>query len=238
MRILWNGVNPLGRRVRMVNMDNVQEYATVVGVVADVRHRGPTQAPVSEVYFPYPQRPQRTFAMTLVAQTELDPAAMTSSVRAAVREIDPSVPVRLTSIGDRLDLLVAGPRFRTRLFAGFALTALALATFGIFGVVSYSVATRTREMGVRLALGARGADIRRLVITRALHPVIAGLLAGTLAAMFASRLLSGLLFGIERTDPRAYVAASATLLAAALLAAWWPAHRATRVDPLTTLRAQ
>lgn len=176
--------------------------------------------------------------MTLVAQTELDAAAMTASVRAAVAAIDPSVPVRLVSVRDRLELLVAGPRFRTRLFVGFAATALALASFGIFGVVSDSVAARTREMGVRLALGARGADIRRLVITRALSPVVVGLIAGTLAAMFASRLLSGLLFGVERTDPSTYAGASATLLAAALLAAWWPAHRATRVDPLTTLRAQ
>lgn len=238
VRILWNGVSPLGRRVRMVNMDGVKEFATVVGVVADVRHRGLTQEAVSEVYFPYPQRPQRTFGMTLVAATALDAAAMTSSVRAAVREIDPSVPVRLASIRERLDLLVAGPRFRTRLFAGFALTALALASFGIFGVVSYSVASRMREMGVRLALGARASSIRRLVIGRALYPVAVGLVAGTLAAMFASRLLTGLLFGVQRTEPAAYVAASMTLLAAAVLAAWWPAHRATRVDPLTTLRAQ
>jgi putative ABC transport system permease protein len=237
-RILWNGESPLGRRVRMVNMDSVQDYATIVGVVADVRHRGITQTPVSEVYFPYAQRPQRTFGMTLVAQTDLDAATMTSSVRAAVREIDPGVPVRLGSIAERLDLQLAAPRFRTRLFAGFAMTALALASFGIFGVVSYSVATRTREMGVRLALGARAANIRRLVLVRALHPVAVGLVVGTTAAMFASRLLSGLLFGIERTNPVAYAAASAVLLTAAVLAAWWPAHRATRVDPLTTLRAQ
>ena len=238
VRILWNGASPLGRRVRMTNMDNVQEFATIVGVVANTRHRGLSEDPVSEVYFPYTQRPQRTFAMTLVAQTDLEAAAMTSSVRAKVREIDPAVPVRLAPIRDRLELLVAGPRFRTRLFAGFALTALALATFGIFGVVSYSVASRTREMGVRLALGARASTIRRLVIGRALYPVAAGLVAGTLTAMFASRLVSGLLFGIERTDPVAYLAASLVLLAAAVLAAWWPAHRATRVDPLLALRAE
>jgi putative ABC transport system permease protein len=238
VRILWNGVNPLGRRVRMTNMDGVTEFATVVGVVADVRHRGLTQNIVSEVYFPYQQRPQRTFGMTLVAETGLDAATMTSAVRNAVREIDPAVPVRLSSIRERLDLLVAGPRFRTRLFAGFALTALALAAFGIFGVVSYSVASRTREMGVRLALGARASSIRRLVIGRALYPVGVGLIVGTLAAMFASRLLGGLLVGIERTDPIAYLAASVVLLAAAVLAAWWPAHRATRVDPLLALRAQ
>ncbi len=238
VRILWNGADPLGRRVRMTNMDGVEAFATIVGVVADVRHRGPTREVVSEVYFPYPQRPLRTFGMTLIAETGLDASTMTASVREAVRGIDPSVPVRLASIRERLDLLVAGPRFRTRLFAGFALTALALAAFGIFGVVSYSVASRTREMGVRLALGAGASSIRRLVMGRALAPVAAGLVVGTVASMFASRLLGGLLFGIERTDPVAYVAASAVLLAAAVLAAWWPAHRATRVDPLSTLRAQ
>lgn len=238
VRIIWNGENPLGRRVRMRNMDGISEYATVVGVVADVRHRGVAVPPVSEVYFPYTQRPGRTYSMTLVAQTGIDPAALTASLRATVRRIDPSIPVVLTSIADRLDTQFAAARFRTRLFAGFAITAVALAAFGIFGVVSYSVAARAKEMGIRLALGARASDVRQLVLRRALTPVVIGLVVGVNVALFASRLLQGLLFGVERSDPLTYVAAGVLLLVSACAAAWWPAHRATRVDPLSTLRAQ
>jgi predicted permease len=238
VRIIWNGQNPLGRRVRMSNMDRITDYATVVGVVADVRHRGVGSPAVSEVYFPYTQRPQRTYGMTLIAQTGMDPTSLTGSIRAIVRSIDPSIPVELTSISDRLHTQFAAARFRTRLFAGFAITAVALAAFGIFGVVSYSVAARAKEMGIRLALGARAAHVRHLVLRRALTPVVVGLFIGVTVALFASRLLQGLLFGVERSDPVTYVLAGGLLLLSALAAAWWPAHRATRVDPLSTLRAQ
>jgi putative ABC transport system permease protein len=237
VRILWNGEDALGRRVRMYNMDGVEEYATVVGVVADTRHRGLTNPAVSEVYFPYPQRPVRTFAMTLVAATAGDPAALAGPLRSAVRDIDPGIPVSSMPINERLDAILSAARFRTGLFSGFAVTALVLAAFGIFGVVSYSIETRMREMGIRAALGARAAHIRRLVLWRALGPVLAGLMAGGTVAMFASRLLSTLLFEVERADPMAYAVAGGLLLAAAMAAAWWPAHRASRADPLTTLRS-
>jgi putative ABC transport system permease protein len=237
-RILWNGQSPLGRRVRMVNMDRVQEFATIVGVVGDVRHRGLTRPPRPEVYFPYAQRPQRTFAMTLVAASALDATAVTTTLRAAVRSIDPSVPVRVMPVGERIGAQLAAARFRTRLLAGFAAVAVALAAFGIFGVVSYSVAMRRKEMGIRLALGASAMDLRRLVLRRALVPVAIGLFAGLNAAILASRLVAGLLFGVERTDPLTYGVAVGLLLAVAVLAALVPAHRATRVNPLTTLRAE
>jgi predicted permease len=237
-RVLWNGESAIGRRVRQSNMDGISEYATVVGVVADVRHRGLTRPAVSEVYFPYKQRPMRTYSMTLIAQTGLDAAAMTDAVRAEVKKIDPGVPVKFESIGTRLDTQLAGARFRTRLLTAFAVTAVALAAFGIFGVVTYSVAARKREMGIRLALGARAADVRRLVLRRALTPVLIGLFVGINAALFTTRLLSGLLFGVSGNDPLTFAASGALLLMTAIAAAWWPAHRATRVDPLTTLRVQ
>jgi len=237
-RILWNGESALGRRVRMVNMDRIEEYATIVGVVADTRHRGLTRPVVSEVYFPYRQRPMRTYGMTLVAQGGIDAAAMTSGIREVVRSIDPGIPAIVSPIEARLGTQLAAARFRTRLFAGFAVTALALAAFGIFGVVTYMVAARTREMGIRLALGARASQVRRLVLRRALTPVVIGLVAGVIAALLASRLLTSLLFEVDRSDPATFVGASLVLLGAAVVAAWWPAHRATRVDPLSTLRAQ
>ena len=237
-RILWNGGSALGRRVRMINMDGVEEYATIVGVVADMRHRGLTLPAVSEVYFPYRQRPARTFGMTLVAQSDLEPSAAFTAIRGVTRAIDPSIPAAVEPIASRLDTQLAAARFRTRLFAGFAVTALALAAFGIFGVVTYMVAARTKEMGIRLALGARPSHVRRLVLRRALAPVVIGLAAGITVAAFASRLLGSLLFEIDRTDPLTFAGASLLLLLAATAAAWWPAHRSTRVDPLVTLRAQ
>jgi predicted permease len=237
-RILWNGASALGRRVRMVNMDGVEEYATIIGVVGDMRHRGLTRPSVSEVYFPYRQRPGRTYGMTLVAQTTLDATAAASAIRNAVRAVDRSIPAVVEPIAERLETQTAAARFRTRLFGGFALTALALAAFGIFGVVTYMVAARSKEMGIRLALGARPAHVRHLVLRRALTPVVIGLAVGITVALFASRILSSLLFEVDRSDPWTFAGASATLLAAAIAAAWWPAHRSTRVDPLVTLRSQ
>ena len=238
VRTEWKRERPIGRRVRMANMDGITDYATVVGVVADMRHRGLSRPAVSEVYFPYKQRPQRTYGMTLVAQTGIDAASMTNAVRGAVMSIDPAVPVMLLPIEPRFDTQLAAARFRTKLFTGFAVTAVTLAAFGVFGVVTYSVAARRREMGIRLALGARAADVRRLVLRRALAPVVIGLAIGINAALFASRLLSGLPFGVERSDPLTFAVAAALLLGCAIAAAWWPAHRATRVNPLSTLRAQ
>jgi len=237
-RILWNGDSALGRRVRMVNMDGVEQYATIIGVVRDMRHRGLTRPVVSEVYFPYRQRPGRTYGMTLVARTDLDASAAASAIRNAVWAVDRSIPAVVEPIAVRLETQTAAARFRTRLFAGFALTALALAVFGIFGVVTYMVAARTKEMGIRLALGARPAHVRHLVLRRALTPVVIGLGVGVTVALFASRLMSSLLFEIDRSDPLTFAGASVTLLLAAIGAAWWPAHRSTRVDPLSTLRAQ
>lgn len=237
-RLLWNGASPVGRRVRIASVDRVQEFATVVGVVADMRHRGLTEPVVSEIYFPYQQRPFRTFAMTLVSKSDAHQASVAAALRQIVKSIDPAVPAQPASLTARLEGQLRGARFRTRLFTGFAATALALAAFGIFGVVSYTVAARTREMGIRLALGARAGQVRQLVLRRAMSPVLIGLAIGMTVAAFASRLLQDLLFGIERTDPAAYVAAALLLLGVATAAAWWPAHRATRVDPLATLRTE
>jgi putative ABC transport system permease protein len=237
-RLLWNGASPIGRRVRIPSVDRVQEFATIVGVVANMKHRGLAAPVVSEIYFPYQQRPFRTFTMTLVARSDNNRAPLGATLRDIVKEIDPAVPVQATPLSARLDTQLGGARFRTGLFAGFAVTALALAAFGIFGVVSYTVAARTREMGIRLALGAGAKQVRRLVLRRAMAPVLVGLAVGITVASFASRLLADMLFGVQRSDPFAYAGAALLLLAVAAAGAWWPAHRATRVDPLSTLRAQ
>jgi putative ABC transport system permease protein len=220
----------------MANMDGIQAYATIVGVVADMRHRGLAAPVVSEIYFPYSQRPARTFAMTLVLRGDGEPAAFAAPLRAAVREVDPAVPVAVALVEERISAQLAPARFRTRLLAAFGLVSLLLSACGIFGVVSYSVARRRREMGIRLALGASALAVRRLVLRRALMPVLAGLFIGANAALLASRLIAGLTFGVRTADPISFVGAVGTLLCAALLAAAWPAYRAARVNPITALR--
>jgi putative ABC transport system permease protein len=235
---MWQTENAVGRRVRIRSSDGVAEFATVVGVVADMRHRGLTQPPVMEVFFPYAQRPFRTFATALVVRTTSDPSSAIPALRSAVRETDPSVPSAFTMLRDRVDLLVAPARFRTRLLTAFALVALALSAVGLFAVVSYAVARRTREIGIRMALGADARQVQRLVVWRGMIPVLAGTVAGGWAAVLLAKYVSGLVFQITPHDPAAFAAAIVLLPAVALFATWLPARRATRIDPTTALRAE
>jgi len=235
---LWGGGEAVGRRVRMRNMDGLEQYATVVGVVADVRHRGLTQAPIPEVFFPYAQRPMRTFSMALVATTSTAPASVISGLRGAVREADPGISSAFALLSERVDLLMAPARFRTRLLAAFAAVALLLAAVGLFAVVSYAVARRTREIGIRMALGADARSVQRLVIARGMTPVVIGTLIGAWIALSLGRFVSGLVYEITPRDPIAFGVALIALPLVALVATWLPARRATRVDPTTALRAE
>jgi putative ABC transport system permease protein len=237
-RQMWKMERPLGRRVRIRSSDGVAEFATVVGVVADMRHRGLTQPPVMEVFFPYAQRPFRTFGTALVVRTASDPSTVIPALRTAVRETDPSVPSAFTMLRDRVDLLVAPARFRTRLLTAFAVVALALSAVGLFAVVSYAVARRTREIGIRMALGANANQVQRLVVWRGMIPVLAGTFVGGWAAVLLARYVSGLIFEITPHDPVAFGMGILVLPTVALFATWLPAHRATRIDPTTALRAE
>jgi putative ABC transport system permease protein len=222
----------------MRNMDGLEQYATLVGVVADVRHRGLTQPPIPEVFFPYGQRPMRTFGMALVASTSIASASVISGLRNAVREADPGMSSAFALLSDRVDLLVAPARFRTRLLAAFAAVALLLAAVGLFAVVSYAVARRTREIGIRMALGADARSVQRLVIARGMAPVIIGTLVGAWIALSLGGFVSGLVYEITPRDPVAFAVALTALPLVALVATWLPARRATRVDPTTEFRAE
>jgi putative ABC transport system permease protein len=237
-RQMWQTENALGRRVRIRSSDGIAEYATVVGVVADVRHRGLTQPPVMEVFFPYAQRPFRTFATALVVRSASDPSGVIPGLRAAVRETDASVPSAFTMLSDRVELLVAPARFRTRMLTAFAVVALALSAVGLFAVVSYAVARRTREIGIRMALGADARQVQRLVVWRGMIPVLAGTIAGGWAAVLLARYVSGLIFEITPHDPIAFGMGVGVLPLVALIATWLPARRATQIDPTTALRAE
>ena len=191
--------------------------------------------PSATVYVPYWQR---NFGQaSLAVKTAMEPLAASSAIRAAIRAVDPELPVpAFRTMDEIVSESVAQRRFQMTLVLLFGLTALLLASLGIYGVVSYSVAQRTNEMGIRMALGAPLAGIRSLVLRQSLPPVVLGLGIGVFASLALSRVLSSLLFGIGAGDPLTILGVIALLSSVAIGAAYIPARRATQVDPITALR--
>jgi putative ABC transport system permease protein len=228
----------LGRRVRIPGMDGVMEMATIVGVVGDVRHRGIAREPVPEIYFPFVQRPLRTWQMSLVVKGDAAPEALEKPLKEAARALDPGLPVAAGTLEGLLAADLAQSRFRSRLLAGFAVTALLLAAVGIFGVVAYAVRRRQREVGIRMALGAGRGAVRSLMVREGMVPVVLGMAAGLAAALALTRLLASLVYTVNVTDPATFLTVALVLGLSALLSTWLPAEWATRVDPVEALRAE
>jgi len=226
----WPGADPIGRRLRL----RESGWATVVGVVGDVRHSGPAEPPQPQIYTTHEQD-ARIFAC-VVARTSGDPMAMAAAMRAALWSVDKDQPVWKVR---PLDQLVAGSRGRSRalslLVGVFALVAVALAGVGIYGVMSYAVSQRTREIGIRMALGAESRRVMRLVVGRALALTAVAIVLGAAGAAALARLLGTLLFGVRPADPTTFVAAAAMLATVGILAAYLPARRAARIDPVRAL---
>jgi len=230
---LWPGQNPLGKRFRVGG--DQSPLNEVVGVAGDVRGVSLDKNPSPTVYLPYWQR--NFNQVSLAVRTEMPPLAASSAIRSAIRAVDPELPVpAFRTMDEIVSESVAQRRFQMTLVLLFGLTALLLASLGIYGVVSYSVAQRTSEMGIRLALGASSGGIRTLVLRQSLPPVVLGLGAGVVASLALGRVLSSLLFGIGVGDPVTIAGAIALLSTVAIVAAYIPARRATRVDPITALR--
>jgi len=228
----------LGRRVRIPGMDGVMEMAAVVGVVGDVRHRGIAREPVSEIYFPFVQRPLRTWQMSLVVKGDAAPQALERPLKEAARALDPGLPVEAGTMDGLLAADLAQARFRSRLLAGFAVTALLLAAVGIFGVVAYAVRRRHREVGIRMALGADRRAVRALVMREGMAPAGLGLVVGIAAALALTRLLASLVYAVNVTDPATFLTVALVLGLSALLSTYVPSQWATRVDPVEALRAE
>jgi len=209
----------------------------IVGIVRDVRHEGLETEPRPEMYIPNRQRPEP--GMNLVIRSEVDPATLAAAVRGAVAEVDPDQPVANVKLMSQMFAdSVAKPRFNYLLLTIFAAVALVLSATGVYGVMSYAVTARTREMGIRLALGAQTTEVLKLVIRQGMRPVIAGIALGLAGAYALTRVMATLLFNVSTTD-RAIYAVVATLLAlVALLACYLPARRATKVDPVMALREE
>jgi putative ABC transport system permease protein len=238
----WPGETAIGRRLTMGSNDR---WITVVGVVADVRHRGLDVQPRPEMY-----RPHRQFryggaaapavsTMTWVVRTEADPRAATTYARAAIQAVDPSLGISEVATMDQvLADSTSDRRLNLLLFGLLGSLALALATLGVYGVVAYSVTQRTREIGVRMAIGAKPADVVRMMVGEGGRLAIIGVAAGSIIALAGARLIRGLLFEVSATDPLTFLAVAAGLLGVALVASYIPARRATRVDPMIALRGE
>ena len=208
---------------------------TVVGVVGDVRQEGPAAAAYPQLYVPLAQVSSRS--LLIAVRTSGDPLALTPALKRAIAGIDPNLALgRVATMDERVAGTLARPRVNALLLGGFAATALVLAALGIYGVIAYGVVQRTRELGIRMALGARSDDVLRLVLRQGMMPVLAGLALGLGGAAAASRVLRGLLFGVGGTDPITYAGVAAFLAAVALLASYLPARRAALADPVVALR--
>ncbi len=209
----------------------------VVGVVGDVKDRGLAQENPPEVYLPHAQLPLDT--MSVVLRTAVPPLSLAPVVEKAVHEMDPELPVaRLSTLEDIVSRSVSEARFYMVLLGAFAAMALALAALGIFGVMSYAVVQRSREIGIRIALGADPRGVRRMVLGQALRLTVSGVTVGLVASLALSRTLAGLLFDLSPTDPATMACVAVVLSGVATLASYLPARTATRVDPLTALRSE
>jgi predicted permease len=234
----WPGESPIGKLIQFGNMDGDMRALRVVGVVGDVREAGVDAEPQPTLYAYYRQRPVRASEFSFAIRTRGEPRSLIPAVRRAVREVDPEVPPRFSTIGEIVAGSTADRRFTLVLLGVFGAAALLLALAGIYGVVSYLVAQRTREFGVRMAFGAREADVRRMVLRQGAKLAGAGLALGLVVALGLTRVLRSQLYGVTSTDPAAYAAGILLLAAIALLASYVPARRATRVDPVNALRAE
>jgi putative ABC transport system permease protein len=236
-RQAFPGQDPIGRRIQC-GLDTL-EFMTIVGVVGDVKTRGPARPASAEIYMPFEQHPGPAAAMNIVARSDVaDPLSLVETMRRKIRERRSDVPVRAETMEMTLETASATPRFRTFLLVVFAAVALLLAVAGVYGVMAYTVGQRVPEIGVRVALGATPGDILRLVVGQGAKLAAAGLVVGMGLALAVTRLLEGLLFGVTARDPMILASVAVVVTIAALGACYIPGRRALRVEPTVALRAE
>jgi putative ABC transport system permease protein len=235
-RSWWSNRDPIGRRVKLPGFDpSPQPWRTVAGVVEDVKQAGLNAPHTMQVYLPHAQYSCQY--MTLVVRTDSDPLGLTGEIRSEVAQLDHDQPVsNVASMDQVMDESVASQRFSAALLGSLAGLGLVLAIVGVYGVLSYGVTQRTREIGIRMALGATRRDVLALVVGNGLKVLLTGVAAGTVAALLVTRLMSSLLFGVSPNDPLTFVSIAVFLSAIALLASYIPARRAAKVDPMVALR--
>ncbi|HJQ25195.1 MAG TPA: ABC transporter permease [Blastocatellia bacterium] len=244
-RRYWPDADPVGQRITLDDPGSSStQWLTIVGIAKNVKQESWTSEPSNEVYTPFQQsagfyaNSARQFtSMTLVVRTSVEPGSLASAAQAMVREIDPNLPVsNVVSMEEVIANALWQPRFNLQLIGVFAGVALLLAGVGLYGVMSYSVAQRTQEVGLRMALGAQSGDVIRMIVGQGMKLALAGMALGLVAAVALTRVMTGLLFGVSATDPATFVIVSLILAGVALGACFVPARRATRVDPMVALR--
>jgi putative ABC transport system permease protein len=229
---LWPGEPALGKRVRVEIP--APQWQQIVGVVDDVSSDGLGTQANMQVYMPYLQNPQGSLAVLVRGRAPAE--NIVGTLKQEVYALDRTQPVNATLMEQLVSRSVSRPRATALLLSAFALLSMVLAVIGIYGVIAYSVNQRVHEIGIRMALGAGREQIGRMVVGTGLRLAAVGVVIGTVGALLVSRLLRGLLYGVAATDPVTYAAAAALLIAAALLASYIPARRATMVDPVVALR--
>jgi len=244
-KLLFPGEDPIGRRVLKGPND---EWFTVVGVAGDVKNAGPATNSAPEYYvvrkassdftFQNAEPPSCWRDATVIVRTPLDPKLMANAVRGVVSSLDSTIPVEIQTMEQKVDGTAARPRFNAALLSVFAATGVLLAAIGLYGVMSFLVSQRTKEIGVRMALGATPAQILRQTLGLATKWTTAGLILGLAGSMAEAQLIASLLFEVKPGDPLAFGAAVALLCLVALLAALLPARRAARLDPMDALREE
>ena len=230
---------PLGKPVYLGAPDNrLFDRAPIVGVVADTRDAGLGSDPLPTIYIPLAVMPKWKY-LSFAVRTESEPTAIVKEVRQVLHALDPGVPVRdVQTLEEIVSAAVAPARWSMTLLAVFAGVALVMAVLGVFGVLSFIVTQRTRELGIRIALGATSRGVERLVVARGLALVLAGLIVGLAGALVLTRFMASLLYGVTPTDPLTFGGVALVLVTAAAVASYLPARRATRVDPIIALRAE
>jgi predicted permease len=234
----WPGQDPIGKRLKPGSTNSSAPWREVIGVVRDVRQNDFIAEPKMQMYFTHRQLKDLA-ANALIVRTNVEPMSLATSIRNAIWAVDKDQPVAdIDTMEHIVSEAIARQRFSMLLLGIFAALALVLAAVGIYGVMSYSVAQRTHEIGIRMALGARRADVLQMTVKEGLKLVGTGMILGLAAAFLLTRVLASLLFGISATDPITFVSIALVLLAVAILASYVPALRATKVDPIIALRAQ
>jgi predicted permease len=233
-RTSWPGQDPVGHTIEFGNMDGDMHLLTIVGIVGDVHDYGLDAPPRPTVYVNLFQRPRPWMTITML--TDADTQQVTSSARRILQELNPEIPPRFRTFAQVYSASLGSRRFNLILIAFFGIVALVLATAGVFGVMAYSVSRRTREIGVRVALGAQRGDVLSMILGQGIRTILIGLAIGLAGSLALTRTMTSLLFGVTATDPLTFVAVILLLIAAALLACYIPARRATRVDPMVALR--
>jgi putative ABC transport system permease protein len=242
-RRYWAGRDPIGGRFQIGGGTQNRPFVTVVGIVGDVRHNAITQAVKEKFYVPHTQWHKSVGnairTMTLVMKAQGDPQALANPVRQSIRELDPNLPVaEVRTMDEVVVATLSAPRFTGMLLGVFAALALALSAIGIYGVLSYVVSRRTREIGIRVAVGAGRGQVLRLVLGSGVGLALVGIAAGLAAAAFLSRVMTTLLHDVQPGDPATYATVAGVLTIVAIVASLVPAWRATRVDPVKALKAE